>query len=155
MRFINLLSQWTEIVISKFIAIFMAIITIALVIQVAVRYLTTTGASWPEELARFGMIWMVFSGASLATKYNTQIRITALEDIFPPIRKYLFVIQQIVSITYFLLIAYFGFQILSVVSVQTSSNMKFPMHYIYLCIPLSAIISIFWSVFYKHEKEES
>lgn len=155
MRVINFVSTWLEVIVSRLIAVFLTIITFSLIIQVAVRYLTTSGASWPEELARFAMIWMVFLGASLATKNNSQIRITALEDIFPSVTKYLFIIQQIISVIYFIIIVYFGFRILGVVATQTSANIGIPMHYIYISLPLSAIITIFWSIFFKREKEES
>ena len=44
--------------------LFVAIVVLALV-QVFFRYVLNNSLSWPDELSRFGVTWMVFLGSAM------------------------------------------------------------------------------------------
>lgn len=58
-------------IINKYITIICMVMTSALVfilfIQVVFRYALNNALSWPDELARFLLIWITFLGAAVAT----------------------------------------------------------------------------------------
>jgi TRAP-type C4-dicarboxylate transport system permease small subunit len=55
-------------------ALFVATIVIAL-IQVFFRYVLNNSLSWPDELSRFALTWMIFLGTAMVTRRARQISI--------------------------------------------------------------------------------
>jgi TRAP-type transport system small permease protein len=116
--------------------------TIVLFIQVLGRYITQSGLPWTEELAKYGMIWMVFIGAAVATKDASHIKVSLLEEKFPSFSKWLTPIQNLISLIFLAIIVKYGWDALSILSAQKSPNLLLPMSIFYFAIPLSSAIMI-------------
>jgi Tripartite ATP-independent periplasmic transporters, DctQ component len=76
-------------------ALFVATIVLAL-IQVFFRYVLNNSLSWPDELSRFALTWMIFLGTAMVTRRARQISIDlttrslgprslAIHDARPPV----------------------------------------------------------------------
>lgn len=129
--------------IRQLIAILLILMTIILFSQVISRYIMGTGLTWSEEIVRYLCIWMVFLGATCAQKDGSQIAVTALEEMLPRLPQNILTwVQKIIVIIYSGLVMWIGFGTLEVASMQASPNMRIPMNYVYLVIPVSMIIML-------------
>mgnify|MGYP000946986022 CR=1 FL=1 len=59
------------------------LILASIIIQVIFRYLIRKPLIWPEELARYLMIWMVFSGALILAQNGKHVRIDYFLQFLP------------------------------------------------------------------------
>jgi TRAP-type C4-dicarboxylate transport system permease small subunit len=100
-----------------------------------------TALSWTEEASRYLLVWSTFFGATLAYKRGSHIAITFAVKKFPrKIRMGFSVVSYLLSIIFFLIITYYGFQMIKMQAWQISPAMSIPMRYVYLGIPVSLMI---------------
>ncbi|MBG0765558.1 MAG: TRAP transporter small permease subunit, partial [Tissierellales bacterium] len=101
MNIIIKISDFINEIIKKVITIFLMIMTVVLFSQVVSRYIFSSGLSWSEELVRYLCVWLIFFGATCATKDGSQIAVTALEESLVGIsRKILYYIQNIIVLIF-------------------------------------------------------
>lgn len=143
MKVFLLISDILDKIVKKIITIFLMLMTVILFSQVISRYLFSTGLTWSEEIVRYMCVWIVYLGATCATKNNSHISVTALEEILPDsLKKWLVHIQRLIVSVYLVLVLWIGTSMLGVAKLQTSPNMRIPMNIIYSVIPISMIIMI-------------
>lgn len=143
MNLITIISDNVDKLIKQLIAIVLILMTIILFSQVITRYVMGTGLTWSEEIVRYMCIWMVFLGATCAQKDGSQIAVTALEEMLPELpRNILKWIQRIIVVVYSGLVMWIGFKTLNIASMQASPNMRIPMNYIYMVIPIAMIVML-------------
>jgi TRAP-type transport system small permease protein len=142
MRILITISNWIDRICRILITILLTMMTIVLFIQVLGRYITQSGLPWTEELSKYGMIWMVFIGAAVATKDASHIKVSLLEEKFPSFSKWLIPIQNLISLIFLAIIVKYGWDALSILSAQKSPNLLLPMSIFYFAIPLASAIMI-------------
>lgn len=64
-------------------AILLAAIVVIVLIQIVGRYVLRIGLTWPEELARYVLVWLVFVGASAAAGRHQHIVVDTLIEMLP------------------------------------------------------------------------
>lgn len=69
-----------------------ALMTIAILVQVVYRYVLNDALPWPEEAARALMIWMTALAAPTAYRHGGFVSITMLHDALPPLLRSLLTI---------------------------------------------------------------
>ena len=69
-------------------------------IQVFMRYVLAKSLPWPEELTRYLFIWFVFLGISYGIRYNIHIKVDIIETVFPKVKPFLIVIQDLLFLTF-------------------------------------------------------
>lgn len=126
------------------------IITIALFtiigsifIGVVSRYVFNSPVIWSEELALFGMIWLVFFGSSVVIRERNHIRLDLLEYFFrhEKAKKVTNLIADILVIAVLAAIFIYGIkQFLFVTDLTTA--LQIPRRYILLAIPVSAALML-------------
>ena len=115
--------------------------------QVLGRFVFQNGLFWAEELSRFTMITLVYLGAGIACKNKDHISITILDGILKNSGiKYKIYRTSIalLSCAFLIIVAKVGFSVLHVVSAQKSANMQITMNLIYMIIPISSCIMVFY-----------
>lgn len=143
MKIILSISNILDSIIKKIIAVLLMIMTVILFSQVIARYAMGTGLSWSEELVRYMCVWIIFLGATCATKDGSQISVTALEEMLKGLpKKILSIIQSILAVCYCVLLSWIGFTALEFAKVQKSPNMLLPMNLVYSVIPIAMIIML-------------
>lgn len=150
---IKRLSDWSDKVSRHAVTILFVWMTLVLFIQVGGRYLFSSGLVWTEEMARYTMVWIVFLGAAVATKDDSQIRISTLEDNVPSLKRYLKPVQNVLLIVYLFLIIFLSWDTLQTVYAQKAVNTGISMGVIYSIIPLSFIM-MFFHVLTQFKTEE-
>ena len=138
-KFVRSINKVTELLTSSFLAIMVIIIFV----QIVSRVLVQSSFPWTEELARFLMIWVTFLGAAFSFQHGAHIGISMLTNKLP--KKLNGIIQLLVGLLCTILFAVLfikGLELVDKSASQTSPAMRLPMNYVYLIIPISAILLI-------------
>jgi len=64
-------------------AILLAAIVVIVLIQIVGRYVLRIALTWPEELARYVLVWLVFVGAATAAARHQHIVVDTLTELLP------------------------------------------------------------------------
>ena len=64
-------------------AILLAAIVVIVLIQIVGRYVLQIALTWPEELARYALVWLVFVGAAAAAARHQHIVVDTLTELLP------------------------------------------------------------------------
>ena len=58
-----------------FVILLMVAMTVSILVGVFYRYVLNSALTWPEELARYAMVWVTCLGASLALRYGEHVAV--------------------------------------------------------------------------------
>ena len=109
------------------------------VFQVLNRNIFQFSVGWPEELARFSMIWMALLGSEMGLRYGKQMCVEAVVDILPfGLKKVVEVLGDLVCAVFAGAAGYFsiGFIQTTIASNQISTALSIPMWIVYLILPV-------------------
>ena len=53
-------------------------------LQFFTRYVINDSLAWTEEIARYGLIWVVFIGAAMVTRRNSHIAVELVSNLMTP-----------------------------------------------------------------------
>lgn len=142
--------------VDRIIAIFtiavMVLLVICVVWQVFSRYILEAPSTITDEIARFSMIWVGLLGAAYTTGQQRHLSIDLFTHNLTDQKKQLSIIVINSAIFLFALttMVYGGTVLISNVlaSGQISPAMRMPMAYVYLAVPLSGIIIMFYNVLF-------
>lgn len=156
----TLFIKWTDKlnkILSLLLGIILLVMTLSVGYQVIIRFLLSRfelniSAPWTEELSRYLMIWLIFLGAAYATRYSKLISIELLETLLPKLaRNIVKIISLILSVVFYIVIFIIGYKWATFGLSETSTVMHFSMFYVYLSMPLSAIIMVINTLAYLIE----
>ncbi|HDS17294.1 MAG TPA: TRAP transporter small permease [Proteobacteria bacterium] len=111
---------------------------ISLFVNVVLRYTIHYSLAWSEELIREVIIFTTFIGCSAAIKNRSMIRIDALPQIFPVLKKPLDYFSHVCTLGYSGLIFYLGWQMaaLQYSTQQKTIILQVPLVLLYAILPL-------------------
>lgn len=137
-------------ILASTLVLIMAIMTINVLWQVFSRYVLGTPSSFTDELARYLMIWIGILGAAYVSGRNMHVAIDVL-----PARagnKTQKLLKQVVRIA-IVLFCLFGLVIggsrlvyTTYVLEQYSPALRLPLAFVYLVIPLSGLVIIYYKI---------
>ncbi|WP_157944657.1 TRAP transporter small permease [Mangrovicella endophytica] len=148
-RPITQIADLVTIVLGWIVGLLLAIATAAVLCQVAVRFLLPLlglylSAPWTEEVARYLLIWAVFLGVAVLCRSYRLIAVEMLAFAFPPrVGTALKLFSVVVCIGFFGVVAALGFDWLEMSGIERSPVMRMPMNWVYLALPVGAILSVF------------
>ncbi len=135
-------------VLGKVLVVIMAVMVINVLWQVFTRFVMGTPSSFTDELARYLMIWIGVLGAAYVSGRNMHVAIDVLPSKAsgPTQKKILKLVYVIIIIFSFLALVVGGFRLvyISYLLGQTSAALQIPMALVYLAIPISGILIIFY-----------
>ncbi len=134
----------------KFLVFLMGIIVLDVLWQVTSRYVLTSPSSFTDELAGFLLIWVGLCGAAYVSGKNQHLAIDLLlQKVDIKAKKRLEIFIQIAIVLFGL----FVFVIGGVWLVYTrfaldvrSAALHIPLGYVYLVLPLSGLLIIFFAI---------
>jgi TRAP-type C4-dicarboxylate transport system permease small subunit len=128
----------------------MAIIVLDVTWQVFTRFILKDPSSFTEELAGFLLIWIGLLGASYAYYTKAHLGIDILTSKYTGIKKQIIeiVISVIVLLFALFILVIGGLNLVNITFTlkQISPAMGIPMGYVYLVLPLTGILLIYYSV---------
>ena len=117
------------------------VMTIMIFLQVVYRYVLGESLSFSEELARYMFIWSVAMGSALALRTRSHIGVELLVERLPKsLGNYAKVLACVISLIFYGMLIWYGFEMVSETMDQESAALELPMGYVYLSVPLSAIV---------------
>jgi TRAP-type C4-dicarboxylate transport system permease small subunit len=124
------LLHWLDENIEKIFILFTTMVMLCLLATaVFSRYVMNMSITWAEEISLFGMVWLVYFGASYAAKYRRHIRITIIRDMLPiKTQKLLDIFLNIIFFVFmaFLLYGSINMTILAYETKQAAAASGFP-----------------------------
>jgi len=129
--------------------VFMAVATLAVLAQVFIRFFLpligiAVSAPWTEEVARYLMIWVVFLGVAVLCR---SFRMIAVEMVVVSVPAKagitLRLLAVAICIMFFLVVAIVGFGWTSMSGIEFSPVMRIPMTWVYMAMPVGALVAIF------------
>ncbi len=133
-----------------FLIILMASIVIDVVWQIFTRFILRDPSSYTEELAGFLLIWIGLLGASYALYSKAHLGIDILTAKLEGSRRKLSIVSiySLVILFAFFILVIGGMRLVNLTFTlnQISAAMAIPMGYIYIVLPLTGILMIFYSI---------
>ena len=116
--------------------------------QVITRYVFHSSFSFTEELARYMFIWSVALGAALALKERKHVAVTVVVSMLPKnFRRVIRSIADALAVLFFSLLLIFGIVMVISTRMQTTPALGISFAYVYLAIPVSAVILVINGVY--------
>ena len=134
--------------IEVFIMILLAFMVIVAIWQVSSRYVFNSPSTISEELLRYCLIWLAMLGSAYMFGLREHISMTFLVEKFNEnaIQK-LSILSEVVIIIFSLtVLVYGGINITSLTMKQISAALGVSMGYVYMVLPLSGVLMIFYGV---------
>lgn len=144
LSFKNILDKCIE----KFIVIILTIMVIVALWQVASRYVFNSPSTISEELLRYCLIWLAMLGSAYMFGLREHMSMTFLVEKFDEnVRCKLSILSEVVIIIFSAaVLVYGGVNITLLTMNQISAALGIPMGYIYMVLPLSGVLMIFYGV---------
>lgn len=118
--------------------------------QVIARYGLSMSTSYSDELSRFLFIWISLLGAAYVLGKRGHIAITGLVEMTPPRLRQGFELFSLALVMVFTVAILIGGGWLLVIKAlgngQISPAMQVPIGYVYMVIPLSGILTVFYTL---------
>lgn len=119
--------------------------TLLLFVNIVLRFFFDANTSWAEEFIRYAMIWITFIGASICFRKGIHVGVDLLMNSLPEKGKRVLQIYiNILAGIFMILLIKYGFDLVSfsVSTGQISPSLQVKTFWIYLAIPLGAILSM-------------
>src|SRR4051812_43675934 len=102
-------------------------------LQFFTRYVLNDSLSWTEEIARYGLMWIVFIGGIMVTRRNTHIAVELLSNVMEPglARSTLLAFVDLIKLGFLGLLAWLSWTITERMGLQRMTVFDLPMSYVY------------------------
>ena len=145
-------TRWLDVVLSRFLIVLMVLMVLDVSWQVFTRFVLQDSSSYTEELANFLLIWIGVLGASYAVRTKAHLGIDVLMQRLSGRRK------ENAEISVYIMVFLFALVIMVIGGLrlvfitfsldQISAAMGIRMGYIYMVLPLSGLLIMYYSVFF-------
>ena len=116
-----------------------------LFINVVLRAGFNFNLSFPDELARYLMIYIIYLGMSLGFRKQRQLKLDVMATLFSGLKRYIDIMGDGISLIAAATIVYCGFEYTALLfnSHEISSVMEIPLYILYGIAPLTAAFMMF------------
>ena len=110
-------------------------------LQFFTRYVLNDSLSWTEEIARYGLMWVVFIGGAMVTRRNTHIAVELLSNVMKPgpLRAALLALVDFIKLAFLGLLAFVSWTITERMHFQRMTVFDLPMSYVYAGVAVGCI----------------
>lgn len=113
-------------------------------LQFFTRYVLNDSLSWTEEIARYGLMWIVFVGGAMVTRRNTHIAVELLSNVMKPgrLRAALLAFVDFVKLGFIGLLAFLSWTITERMHMQRMTVFDLPMSYVYAGVAFGCFLML-------------
>src|SRR5450756_445420 len=124
-------------------ALLLGIMIASVGLSVFFRYVLQKPFSWTEEVVLFCMVWMVFLGASMATKHREHIVIDFVTALVPKgLARIMEIVSLVTVIAVLMVMVWQGLLLVQRTQFMTTTALGIPTMYVYAAVPFSALLMI-------------
>src|ERR1043166_9548100 len=111
-------------------------------LQFFTRYVMNDSLAWTEEIARYGLMWVVFIGGAMVTRRNTHIAVELLSNVMRPgpLRAALLAAVDVIKLGFLGLLAYLSWTIIDRMGIQRMTVFDLPMSYVYAGVSFGCVL---------------
>ncbi len=111
--------------------------TLVIGANITSRYLTGHSVPWADEVARYLMIWLTFTGAGLILRQGGHVAITRLQDALPDIGQKILRAAIVAGLLIFFgFMVHVGLQYAQRMQFQVTPALRLPFVYVYAAMPI-------------------
>lgn len=144
------MKQGVDKILEYVLAFLLAVMVVNVLWQVVSRYLLGSPSTFTGELARFLLMWMALLGAAYVSGKRQHLAFELLKKYLKPSQnKYLgLFIHLLITLFACFVMVIGGFRLVYITLElgQTSASLQLPLGYVYLSIPLSGLLIMFYSI---------
>lgn len=137
-------------VLEKALVFLMALMVINVLWQILARYIPALPGAFTDELARYLLIWVGVLGAAYASGQHMHLALDLLPEKLQGVAKSkLFIfINFLVGVFALLVMVIGGIRLMYITLYlgQTSAALGIPLGYVYMVLPLSGLLIIYYSI---------
>ncbi|MBT9386633.1 TRAP transporter small permease [Pseudooceanicola sp. CBS1P-1] len=112
---------------------------IAVLVQVAGRYIFDYSVAQASEIATFSQVWLVLLGAGVAVARGQHVAIDMIPAQLPlPLARVALVVIALIIAAFLCVLAWGSLPLMKMGAFQMSPAMRVPMKYVYLCLPIGS-----------------
>lgn len=113
--------------------------------QVIARYVFSNSLTWSEEVGRYVFVWITFLGAALAVRNKAHVALDVLVVRLPlPLRVPIIAFGYVAMMVLAGIMIYASITMINMGSRQVSAALQLPMKYVYMILPVSGALIIFY-----------
>ena len=144
-RFISILSDATNKLISKFVVLLIFLLSLLLGVAVFYRYALNDSIYWSNEVARYLLAYIVFLGSTMAHKHKAHIRIDMIFTyISDKMKQNLDITISLFFIAFWVIIVLGCIKLFPLFMIQTTATLQIPYAVPFASLPISAVIWILY-----------
>ncbi|MFD2828993.1 TRAP transporter small permease [Corticicoccus populi] len=130
---------------NTFITVAIIASTSVLFINIILRYFFDANTTWADEFVRYSMIWIAFIGMAVCFRHDIHFGVDLfIDSVSKQMKKYTKLYINLACILFTGLLVYFGFKlvIFSYQTGQITPSLQIKTFWVYLAIPIGALLSI-------------
>lgn len=133
----------------KYVLILLVVIlTASVFLQVLIRFVFKYPLPWTEEVSRIAFVYSIFVGATIAVREKTHLNVDVLLVILPKGAARAVTVFGSLLVAIFLgFVTWEGIVLVLATGVQMTPVMQIPFRYLYLVVPASGALMLFYLVF--------
>jgi TRAP-type C4-dicarboxylate transport system permease small subunit len=114
-------------------------------LQFFTRYILNDSLAWTEEIARYGLMWLVFIGGAMVTRRNTHIAVELLSNVMKPglTRQVLLAAVDVVKLAFIAFLAYISITITERMGIQRMTVFDVSMSWVYGGVAFGCFLMLF------------
>jgi TRAP-type C4-dicarboxylate transport system permease small subunit len=122
----------------------MAAMTVAIGLQVFCRYVLNAALVWPEEFARYAMVWVTCLAAGIAARQAAHVGVDSVVQRLPgPPRRGVVLAGRLLTLVFLGVMLVFGVVMVGRVTGQTSAALEISMTVPYAALPVGAALMLY------------
>jgi TRAP-type C4-dicarboxylate transport system permease small subunit len=126
----------------------MALLIVAIFLQVFFRYVLNDPLTWPEELGRYLFVWIVFLGIPEAYRDGKHLGMDLVTSRLPlSVRRGMALVAEVLIAVFALLSVYASVDLIRLTFDQTAAVLQIPMAFVYLAFTLGFALIILYTVY--------
>jgi TRAP-type C4-dicarboxylate transport system permease small subunit len=114
-------------------------------LQFFTRYVMNDSLAWTEEIARYGLMWVVFIGGAMVTRRNTHIAVELLSNVMKPgrMRQVLLAAVDIIKLAFIGFLAFVSVTITERMGIQRMTVFDISMGWVYAGVSLGCFLMLY------------
>jgi TRAP-type C4-dicarboxylate transport system permease small subunit len=138
------LDRWIYRATASLVIALMAAMTTVIGLQVFCRYVLNASLIWPEELARYAMVWVTCLASALAVRQAAHVGIDSVIRRLPdPARRAVVLGGHLLTLVFLGVVLVAGIGMVTRVAGQTSIALEVPMTVPFAAVPVGAALMLY------------
>ena len=139
-----LLDRWIHRGTAFVVIVLMAVMTGVIGLQVFFRYVLNASLIWPEELARYAMVWVTCLASGIAVRQAAHLGIdSVVRRLPPPARRAVLLGGHAATLSFLTVVLASGVNMVGRVIGQASVALDLPMAVPYAAVPVGAALMLY------------